>query len=378
MRANVCSLMQEWNAVEMIISNVLLDCQKNYRVNPVSHPKQHGDILNAEIKYSNSVSAKVNTNDTKAVSTDLIPKENVSPCHETMATKEESCVRKTKTMNMSYPVSDYVVSFGTTELDAMALIESPVMEESNSLCGVVHSHGHHSLPDITVCSETSLWDDYQLSKIGPLLCDHTSNNSSNLAETTKGTLLPFCDVTFPSSSFSPNAKAEQNSAAALVQVRRSDLDRLTAEAMMLKECLPMVVNAYYISCVGRVPMLEEKLGKVRKEKESMVLECKNLRRRNDLLMADLEEGKKEFFSIKVYITSITSFSWTNLFLLLGISLLTHDAHNFVQNELRELKEVLTQQADYCSSMGSACCMLLWRVSRHEDCIQSILSGVSHL
>ena len=38
--------------------------------------------------------------------------------------------------------------------------------------------------------------------------------------------------------------------------------------------------------------------------------------------------------------------------------------------------MLTQQAEYCSSMGSACCMLLWRVSRHEECVQSILTGVS--
>ena len=47
-----------------------------------------------------------------------------------------------------------------------------------------------------------------------------------------------------------------------------------------------------------------------------------------------------------------------------------------QCELTELSQQLTQQADYCSSMGAACCTLLWRVSRHEDCIHSILGGVS--
>ena len=49
---------------------------------------------------------------------------------------------------------------------------------------------------------------------------------------------------------------------------------------------------------------------------------------------------------------------------------------YLQNELQGLQDMLAQQADYCSAMGSACCMLLWRVSRHEECIQSILSGVS--
>ena len=40
-----------------------------------------------------------------------------------------------------------------------------------------------------------------------------------------------------------------------------------------------------------------------------------------------------------------------------------------------MSQQLSQQAEYCSSMGAACCTLLWRVSRHEDCIHSILSGV---
>ncbi len=48
----------------------------------------------------------------------------------------------------------------------------------------------------------------------------------------------------------------------------------------------------------------------------------------------------------------------------------------VQCETVELSTQLSQQADYCSSLGSVCCTLLWRVSRQEDCIHSILSGVS--
>ena len=43
--------------------------------------------------------------------------------------------------------------------------------------------------------------------------------------------------------------------------------------------------------------------------------------------------------------------------------------------LSELNEQLSQQADYCSSLGAATCTLLWRVSQREECIHSILSGV---
>lgn len=46
-----------------------------------------------------------------------------------------------------------------------------------------------------------------------------------------------------------------------------------------------------------------------------------------------------------------------------------------QHDVKLLTEQLTQQSDYCSSLGSACCSLLWWVSRQEECIQAILAGV---
>ena len=45
-------------------------------------------------------------------------------------------------------------------------------------------------------------------------------------------------------------------------------------------------------------------------------------------------------------------------------------------EIQSMNQQLTQQTEYCSSLGSACCTLLWRVSRCEESIQSILVGVS--
>jgi len=47
-------------------------------------------------------------------------------------------------------------------------------------------------------------------------------------------------------------------------------------------------------------------------------------------------------------------------------------------EVQELTQQLSQQSDYCSSLGSACCTLLWRVSKNEESIQSILVGVSQV
>ena len=39
---------------------------------------------------------------------------------------------------------------------------------------------------------------------------------------------------------------------------------------------------------------------------------------------------------------------------------------------------LTQQTEYCAGMGAACATLLWRVSRQDDAVESLLTGVSHV
>ena len=47
----------------------------------------------------------------------------------------------------------------------------------------------------------------------------------------------------------------------------------------------------------------------------------------------------------------------------------------IQHDLKVVTDQLSQQSDYCVSLGSACCTLLWRVSKQEDGIQAILAGV---
>lgn len=46
----------------------------------------------------------------------------------------------------------------------------------------------------------------------------------------------------------------------------------------------------------------------------------------------------------------------------------------LRHEVEVLTQQLSQQSEYCSGLGAACCTLLWRVSRNEDTIQSILIG----
>ena len=45
--------------------------------------------------------------------------------------------------------------------------------------------------------------------------------------------------------------------------------------------------------------------------------------------------------------------------------------------MNSLSRQLTQQSEYSASMGAACATLLWRVSRRDDAVQSLLTGVSH-
>lgn len=51
--------------------------------------------------------------------------------------------------------------------------------------------------------------------------------------------------------------------------------------------------------------------------------------------------------------------------------------NPMQRQVNELTQQLNQQADYCASMGYACCSLLWRVSQQEQAVEAMLAKVTH-
>ena len=66
-------------------------------------------------------------------------------------------------------------------------------------------------------------------------------------------------------------------------------------------------------------------------------------------------------------------------LFMRIEVIIHEQEKLALTcELQEVSQQLSQQSEFCATMGAACCTLLWRVSRCEDSIPSILVGVSNL
>ena len=47
----------------------------------------------------------------------------------------------------------------------------------------------------------------------------------------------------------------------------------------------------------------------------------------------------------------------------------------LQCQLAEMNQQMGDQSEYCSSMGAAVCTLLWRVSRQQESVTSLLGGV---
>lgn len=52
--------------------------------------------------------------------------------------------------------------------------------------------------------------------------------------------------------------------------------------------------------------------------------------------------------------------------------------NMSQCQLLEMNQQMGDQSEYCSSLGAAVCTLLWRVSRQQDSVMSLLEGVCNL
>ena len=242
--------------------------------------------------------------------------EEIIPQQYLIVTEENSCATVTEAtcIIQSYPFSD-----SSKAIELFTKEPSLFKDMSNS----DHNLKNLQISTNLMCSETSKGD-HIISDLAIFSCDNTHSdlttplcdNISNKSTTTMPT---------PSTSSSVDNKALQHSRPSLVQVSRSDLDRLTAETMMLKECLPMVVNAQFISCVGHVPVLEERLTQARREKENVEQQYKNLCRRNNLLMVDLEEGRKDYFSIKVGINATSNI---HSYLLVSLIIICHSGREY--------------------------------------------------
>ncbi|XP_019476753.1 heat shock factor 2-binding protein [Meleagris gallopavo] len=84
------------------------------------------------------------------------------------------------------------------------------------------------------------------------------------------------------------------------------------------------------------------MEKKEEEIEQLKMDCEHFRARLEAAQADCMREKKEKLDLRQH--------------------------------LREAKQQLLQQAEYCTEMGAAVCTLLWGVSNNEEAVKTILGG----
>ncbi|XP_041373795.1 heat shock factor 2-binding protein-like [Gigantopelta aegis] len=127
-----------------------------------------------------------------------------------------------------------------------------------------------------------------------------------------------------------------------MMVHKDDMSQLATEASQLKANLPKIINNNYVTTITQFPAKEEEIAVLKKSNDQLKSECQMWKSKFEASISDCQKEKKENLQLRC--------------------------------DLQELSEQLSQQSDFCSSLGSACCTLLWRVSRCEESIQAILVG----
>ncbi|XP_060063773.1 heat shock factor 2-binding protein-like [Ylistrum balloti] len=127
-----------------------------------------------------------------------------------------------------------------------------------------------------------------------------------------------------------------------VLVHRDDLARLATEITQLRQTYPKVVNKRVTTAISKINHLETEFCQLQQKYDESVTETQRWKARCEMAVTDCQKEKQDNVQLRC--------------------------------EVRDLSQQLSQQSDYCSSLGSACCTLLWRVSRCEESIQSILVG----
>ncbi|GFR62774.1 heat shock factor 2-binding protein [Elysia marginata] len=127
-----------------------------------------------------------------------------------------------------------------------------------------------------------------------------------------------------------------------VVVPRHALQQLAAEADQVKTLIPKVVNTNMLSARAKLNNLEKDLEKAKKERDDWKTEVIHWKTQVETAVTDVQREKKCQLELRV--------------------------------DVQELTNQLSQQSDFCSSLGAACCTLLWRVSRQEETIQDIVTG----
>ncbi|XP_071094675.1 heat shock factor 2-binding protein-like [Haliotis cracherodii] len=127
-----------------------------------------------------------------------------------------------------------------------------------------------------------------------------------------------------------------------VLVHKNDLSQLATETSQLKVNLPKVINSGLSAATARVDSLQEEVERLRQRDAVVEAEMGQWRTRFEASVAECQKEKEGNLQLRC--------------------------------EVQELTEQLSQQSDFSSSLGISCCTLLWRVSRSQDTVQTLLSG----
>ncbi|PFX20171.1 Heat shock factor 2-binding protein [Stylophora pistillata] len=138
-----------------------------------------------------------------------------------------------------------------------------------------------------------------------------------------------------------------------LKVSRADVDQLVTEIMQVKEFLPKVLKSDLLGLYKKLDHCEQELEVLEAENRKLRLELDQMRKQHD---SEIEAMKKQ-----------------NNSLLLDGERCRQEKYE-LKCQLSEASQQMSDQSDYCSSMGAAVCTLLWRVSRQQEFVTSLFGG----
>uniref|UniRef100_A0A8D3ACJ4 Heat shock factor 2-binding protein n=1 Tax=Scophthalmus maximus TaxID=52904 RepID=A0A8D3ACJ4_SCOMX len=121
-----------------------------------------------------------------------------------------------------------------------------------------------------------------------------------------------------------------------VRVRRRDVERLTTEVMQLRDFLPRVLTGDLVEKLHKARTAQTVREQLVQEQEQLQQERLHLQSRLDATQTECQKEREEKLLLR--------------------------------EQLWQSGAELQEQADFCSSLGSATCSLLWSCSASEDTV----------
>uniref|UniRef100_A0A3Q3FUV8 Heat shock transcription factor 2 binding protein n=1 Tax=Kryptolebias marmoratus TaxID=37003 RepID=A0A3Q3FUV8_KRYMA len=115
-----------------------------------------------------------------------------------------------------------------------------------------------------------------------------------------------------------------------------DLEKLTTEVMQLREFLPRVLNGNLTETLHKAQRADKYKERLIQDQLQLQQECLHLQSRLDAAKSECQKEREEKLLLR--------------------------------NQLWQSGSELQEQADFCSSLGSAACSLLWSCSSREETV----------